>query len=125
MLAFPKPGKSKRRSVFSDSREVCRDEAWEARRKECHDRAGGRCENVRAIGRNRFRCNRLAPLHNVIDPDYGEVRYPAGHAHHRNGTRGLSGGKRDDSLENLDWLCACCHWDQHIPAKVLPKKKAL
>jgi hypothetical protein len=42
----------------------------------------------------------------VIDPDYGEVRTPVGHAYPRNGTRGLVGGKRDDGLENLDWLCA-------------------
>jgi hypothetical protein len=123
MLAFPKPGKRGRRSALSDGREVCRDEAWEARRKECHDRAGGRCERIKIRGRERFRCNRLAPLHNVIDSDYGEVRTPAGHAHHKNGARGLGGGKRDDRLENLDWLCAKCHRDEHVPAKVIPRKR--
>jgi hypothetical protein len=61
----------------------------------------------------------------VIDPDYGEVRIPAGHAHHKNGTRGLGGGKRDDSLENLDRLCSGCHSDEHIPGKVIPSKKML
>ena len=45
----------------------------------------------------------------MIDPDYGEVMTPAGHAHHKNGTRGQGGEKRDDSLGNLDWLCAWCH----------------
>lgn len=105
---------------YGNGREVCRDEEWEKRRKECHDRARGRCEGLK-LGR---RCNRLAPLHNVIDPDYGEVMFPAGHAHHKNGTRGLGGGKRDDRPENLAWLCSRCHWDEHVPKKVVPSKTA-
>jgi hypothetical protein len=122
MLAFPKPGKAKRRSTFRDAREICRTQPeWDARRKNVHDRAGGRCERIKG----RYRCNRLAPLHDVLDAAYGEVRYPAGHAHHKNGTRGLGGGKRDDSLENLDWLCSICHWDEHIPTKVIPSKRRL
>lgn len=122
MLAFPKPGKMSRRSAFRDGREVCRGEAWEQRRKECHDRAGGRCEGLRGKERQQFRCNRLAPFHSVRDPDYGEVIAPAGHAHHKNGTRGLGGGKRDDRAENLAWLCNWCHRDEHVQAKVVPSK---
>jgi hypothetical protein len=124
MLVFPKPGKRERRSLFNDGREICRGEAWKSRRKECYARAGGRCEKFREIRRNRFRCNRPAALHNVIDPDYGDVMTPAGHAHHKNGTRGLGAGRRDDGIENLDWLCARCHWDERTPAKVIPSKIA-
>ena len=66
------------------------------------------------------RCNHWAPLHDKYDEDTGEVAIRAGHAHHRNGTRGLDGGKRDDSLENLEWLCWLDHVREHQPKKVIP-----
>jgi hypothetical protein len=63
----------------------------------------------------------------MIDPDHGEVRHSAGHAHYKNknGTRELGGGKRDDRLENLDWLCYWCHQNKHAPTKVVPSKMGL
>jgi hypothetical protein len=103
-------------------REICRTEdAWQKRRKETFDRAHGRCEHVYPNGR---RCDRFAPLHDQYDRD-GDLMLPAGHAHHKNGTRGLGGGKRDDSLENLLWLDADCHREAHTPRKVVPKKPVL
>ena len=107
--------------VMHGDREVCLgDVDWQQRRKETLDRAGGRCERLR---HNR-RCNRLAPLRDELDEDYGEVVRPAGHAHHKNGTRGLGGGKRDDSLGNLEWDYWWCHRDAHMPKKVVPKKES-
>jgi hypothetical protein len=47
---------------------------------------------------------------------------PAGHAHHKNGTRPGRGSVI--SLENLVWLCAWCHRDEHLIAKVLSSARA-
>jgi hypothetical protein len=106
----PKPPRGKHprpnRTVYPDGREVCKGPAWEQRRKECHDRAGGRCD----------RCNKPAPLH-------GEF---AGDAHHTRDRRGLGGGKRWDNLDLLLWLCpglVGCHAAEHVPQKAVPKKE--
>ena len=124
LLAFIRRIKSKTKKrglIVRGGREVCLDdESWQTRRKETHDRAGGRCERISS----KTRCGRIAPIHDIIDQDYGDVTVPAGHAHHKNGTRGLGGGKRDDSLGNLEWDCWWCHRDAHTPKKVVPKKES-
>src|SRR5882757_3932426 len=106
-----RPKSRKAGIVMSGDRELCLgDVAWQQPRKETHDRAGGKCERVRLDRR----CNRLAPLHDECDEDYGEVMTPSGHAHHKNGTRGLGDEKRDDRLENLEWDCYMCHKSTYL-----------
>jgi hypothetical protein len=114
MLAIPK-GKMPRRSPAVDGvrrisdphhprgyRDICSPSAWERRRRFIAERAGDACH----------RCGR-------------HCAYPDGDAHHEGG-RGLGGGKRDDSVEGLEWLCRMCHRGVvHVPAKVLPSKKGL
>lgn len=102
-----KPKKSG--TVLRGEREICHGTAWEARRKEVHDRANGRCE----------RDFRPAPLHNAYDAN-GET-IPAGHAHHKR-RRGMGGGFRDDRATNLEWLCSGCHTEEHRPKRAVPKK---
>jgi hypothetical protein len=101
----------KDRTVIRAGREICEGQAWQERRKECHDRAGGYCE---------CGCTRWAPLHDVKDPD-GRVRTKAGEAHHKR-KRGMGGGFRDDSLANLQWLYWECHDRVERPRKVVPRK---
>lgn len=89
---------------------MCRTKtAWEKVRKEVYEREGGICQG--------YDCEMWAPLHDDVD-----AGLPAGHAHHKNGTRGLGGGKRDDSADNLLWLCASCHHREHIPKHVVPRR---
>lgn len=76
--------------------EVCKGIAWTHRRLEVVEREDGKCE----------RCKRPAPFHPTDE-------HPSGHVHHKNGTRGLGGGKRDDRLENLELLCFVCHLIEH------------
>ena len=117
---IPKPPKGlpKRSRIVRTNRsdgktvEICRSEyAWQQRREEAHDRAGGHCE----------RCGKPAPLHEIVEDSTGAVEYPAGHAAHID-DRGLGGGNRNDALSNLRWSCSKCHLGEHRPAKVVPRK---
>ena len=105
---IPKPGKHKKAKVlFREGRKIILDPAlWDAERKVCHDRHGGRCKT----------CRRFAPLHDVYD-DEGDIVAVAGHAHHPKGRK-----VRDHSGTTMDWLCWRCHRLEHIPAKVVPRK---
>jgi hypothetical protein len=76
--------------THDDGREVATtSHSWFKRREECCERASEACEA----------CGRYLPLW-------------AGQAHHVIG-RGLGGGKRDDRLTNLKWLCEMCHCGAH------------
>jgi len=110
-IAFPKPGRKRRPGiVLRGGNEVCRTKtAWNKRRREVFEREGGICQG--------YGCELWAPLHD--DPETGQL---AGHAHHKNGSRGLGGGKRDDSLSNLIWLCPGCHYAEHVPQHVVPRR---
>jgi hypothetical protein len=112
---FPKPGAIRRPGIIRrGDREICRTEyQWQKRREEVFNLAKGRCS----------RCKRFAPLHDEVNKETGEVQRYAGHAHHKNGTRGHGGWKRDDRIENLDWECWRCHDREHIPQKVVPSKR--
>ena len=119
MIPARKP-REERKSVTertnrSDGRKVqiLRKHDFDKRRQELCDRAGSRCE---APG-----CFRVAPLHTTYWEDSGEVRWTAGEAHHKL-HRKAGGGSRDDSMDNLQWLCSACHRSKHIPAKVVPAK---
>lgn len=103
-----KPGIIKR-----GEREICRTEyQWQKRRQEVFERGKGKCQ----------KCHRFAPLHEVLNPETGEVRQHAGHAMHIK-ARKMGGGFRDDRLENLEWGCYRCHIDEHVPQKVVPSKR--
>jgi hypothetical protein len=81
----------------SGFREYCVTQAaWDRRRQEVSDRAGGRCEETR-----------------IYSP------YPAGDAAHIRST----GAGGDDSLNNLQWLSRFAHSLQHAGGrKVVPRK---
>lgn len=85
-----------------DRREIdLTDAARERRRKEIFEREEGICQ----------KCPRFAPLHNT------ESAW-AGHAHHINGRKA-----GDDRAHMQEWCCSICHFLEHQPLKVLPKKE--
>lgn len=110
---FPKPGKKRKPGiVIRAGREICRTKyQWDKRRKEVFEREKGLCQ----------KCGRFAPLHDEMDPNTGEVRRRAGHAHHI-ANRKMGGGFRDDRADKLLWHCWECHDEDHRPQKVVPRK---
>jgi len=73
----------------AEGREKLTPYQWRKRREELCTQAHGRCQ----------RCTYPTTL-------------SEGHAHHKE-RRGLGGGKRNDSLSNLEWLCQSCHIKEH------------
>jgi hypothetical protein len=84
-------------------------EAWERQRLKCFTLANGLCKT----------CRKFAPLHTTKDRQ-GNVLRRAGHAHHPEGRV-----ERDDRGETLEWMCWKCHGEEHVPAKVVPKKEVV
>jgi hypothetical protein len=85
--------------------------AWEERREEVGERASFRCEY----------CFGPAPLHGVeIEREGGlmPVEIRAGQAAHRTPRR-MGSGSRDDSTDNLMWLCWKCHHLQTVGKLVI------
>ena len=84
-------------------------EAWDERREEIGEQADFHCED----------CGAPAPLHDqYIEREEGQmpIRIPARPAAHiRN--RKAGSGSRDDSKENLRWLCHICHRLEHAIGK--------
>lgn len=75
--------------VTDDGREILTGKDWTNRKREVWERDGKRCTHC-------FRRLRI-------------LEFDADHIN----LRGMSGGKRDDRLENLRILCRQCHRDRH------------
>jgi 5-methylcytosine-specific restriction endonuclease McrA len=91
--------------IFRDGRETLSGAAWRQRKLDVFLRDGGCC-----VGCGKF----LTPPGRGL-PNEAEI--------HHCQTRGMSGSKRDDRIQNLETLCHACH--EKVTAKPEWSKKGL